>query len=70
MPRDLSIVQLMLYLAELGESPLKILGPYFTVNKHQVYSYFTVWFRSFRYSSQIFHPSTLWYIVYEIIQYQ
>ena len=46
MPRDLSIVQLMLYLAELGESPLKILGPYFTVNKHQVYSYFTVWFRS------------------------
>ena len=44
MPRDLSIDQLTLYLAELGESPLKIL--LFTVNKHQVYCYFTVWFGS------------------------
>jgi len=45
MPRDLSIDQLTLYLAELGESPLKILG-YFAVNKHEVYFHFTVWFRS------------------------
>jgi len=41
MPRDLFLDRLMLYLAELGHWRY-----YFTANKHQMYSYFTVWFRS------------------------